>query len=135
MLSREYVHACGFSLGLERILVVMGERKMFPDFVTLDGPPQILATVWNAESLHDTLALARLLREGGFPVEVYPDADKIGKQMKYAASRQIRFAVIVGDDERAQGTVAVKDLKAGTQTVVPRSELVERIRSMCSRPK
>ena len=30
MFSGEQIPACGFSLGLERILVVMGERSMFP---------------------------------------------------------------------------------------------------------
>ena len=30
MFSGEQIPACGFSLGLERILVVMGERNMFP---------------------------------------------------------------------------------------------------------
>ena len=64
-----------------------------------------------------------LLRAGGLRVEVYPDADKIGKQMKYASSRGVRFATIVGDDERAAGTVMVKDLTTGEQTPVPRGEV------------
>jgi histidyl-tRNA synthetase len=121
MFSSESVPACGFSLGLERILVVMGERGMFPASVASSGA-DVLATVWNADALGDTLALARELRAGGLRVEVYPDADKIGKQMKYASSRGVRFATIVGDDERAQATVMVKDLTAGTQTPVARSE-------------
>jgi histidyl-tRNA synthetase len=50
--------------------------------------------------------------------------------MKYAGARGVRFAVIVGDDERTQGTVAVKDLASGTQTVVPRAEVPQRIRAL-----
>jgi histidyl-tRNA synthetase len=42
--------------------------------------------------------------------------------MKYASSRGVRFATIVGDDERAQATVMVKDLTDGTQSPVVRSE-------------
>jgi histidyl-tRNA synthetase len=122
MFSSESVPACGFSLGLERILVVMGERGMFPPEVAGAGA-DVLATVWNAEALSDTLALARLLRAAGIRVEVYPDADKIGKQMKYASSRALRFATIVGDDERAAGTVMVKDLTTGEQTPVARGEV------------
>ena len=120
MFSSESVPACGFSLGLERILVVMSERGMFPPAATRSGA-DVLATIWNAEALADTLALARLLRDGGLRVEVYPDADKIGKQMKYASSRGARFATIVGDDERGAGTVMVKDLTTGEQTPVPRT--------------
>ena len=58
MFSSESVPACGFSLGLERILVVMAERGMFPPEVTRAGA-DVLATVWNAEALADTLALAQ----------------------------------------------------------------------------
>jgi histidyl-tRNA synthetase len=128
MFSGESVPACGFSLGLERILVVMGERGMFPVAATRTGA-DVLATVWNAESLGDTLALARSLRDAGLRVEVYPDADKIGKQMKYAATRGLRFAAIVGDDERAKGSVMVKDLTSGEQTAVPRAEVTGWLRA------
>jgi histidyl-tRNA synthetase len=128
MFSSESVPACGFSLGLERILVVMGERGMFPPEVTRSGA-DVLATVWNAASMGDTLALARLLRAAGLRVEVYPDADRIGKQMKYASTRGVRFATIVGDDERAAGTVMVKDLTTGQQTAVPRVEAAAWLRT------
>jgi histidyl-tRNA synthetase len=116
------VPACGFSLGLERILVVMTERGMFPADVTTAGA-DVLVTVWNAETAAESLALARQLRASGLCVEVYPDADKIGKQLKYASSRHARFAVIAGDDERAKGTVMVKDLTSGEQAEVPTAGL------------
>jgi histidyl-tRNA synthetase len=128
MFSGESVPACGFSLGLERILVVMGERGMFPAAATRSGA-HVLVTVWNAESVADALALARTLRESGLRVEVYPDTDKIGKQMKYASSRGLRFAAIVGDDERANGTVMVKDLSAGAQEAVPRGQAADWLRA------
>ncbi len=116
------VPACGFSLGLERILVVMAERGMFPPEVSSSGP-DVLATLWNDQSIGDTLALARSLRAAGLRVEVYPEADKIGKQLKYASARGARFVTIRGEDERAQGTVTVKHLATGDQQVVPASEL------------
>ena len=47
---------------------------------------------------------------------VYPDADKIGKQIKYADSSGIPFVALLGGDEIAAGTVTVKDLAAQTQT-------------------
>jgi histidyl-tRNA synthetase len=54
-------------------------------------------------------------------VDVYPDADKLGKQFKYASSRNVPFVALVGDDERANGTVSVKDLRNGTQEIVARA--------------
>jgi histidyl-tRNA synthetase len=113
------VPACGFSLGLERIIVVMTERGMFPGSIGGTAADVLVAT-WSEQGREDALALARDLRSGGLHVEVYPDADRIGKQLKYASSRGISCVAIIGDDERAAGTVAVKNLRTGDQTVVPR---------------
>ena len=120
--------ACGFSLGLERILVVMTERGMFPDDVTASAA-DVLVTLWNAETVGESLTLARQLRAAGLRVEVYPDADKIGKQLKYASSRHARYAVIAGDDERAKGSVMVKNLdqrRAERSAARPTGRLVRR---------
>ncbi len=119
MFSGEDVPACGFSLGLERILVVMGERNMFPDTVTRAGA-DVLVTLFEGEPPGDALAVAASLRRGGLRVDVYPEADKIGKQLKFASSRGIRFAAIIGESERQAGTVTIKDLQAGGQEVISR---------------
>src|SRR6184192_1850803 len=58
------VPACGFSLGLERIIVVMTERNMFPAAVA-GSPVDILVTIWTDESRADAVALAAELRQGG----------------------------------------------------------------------
>lgn len=115
------VPACGISLGLERILVVMGERGMFPDALA-STPADVLVTLWNAERASESLAIAGELRATGLRVEVYPDADKLGKQFKYASERKIPFVVVAGDDELARGAVAVKNLASGEQTTVARAE-------------
>ncbi|MGE3844855.1 MAG: histidine--tRNA ligase [Vicinamibacterales bacterium] len=115
------VPACGFSLGLERILVVMTERGMFPAGLAT-APADVLVTIWNSAASDEALALAHELRTAGLRVEVFPEADKLGKQFRYAATRAIRFVTIVGDDEQASGQVAIKDLPAATQTVVARAE-------------
>ena len=48
---------------------------------------------------------------------VYPDADKIGKQIKYADTQRIPYVAILGGDEIANGTVTVKNLTAQTQNI------------------
>src|SRR5262245_62386087 len=77
------VPACGFSLGLERIIVVMTERNMFPAAVAR-GAVDIMVTLWNDQTRGDAIALATTLRRAGLSVEIYPEADKLGKQCKYA---------------------------------------------------
>jgi len=116
------VPACGFSLGLERILVVMAERNMFPASVA-NAAVDVMVTIWNHDTRADSLALAAQLREAGLRVDLYPEADKLGKQFKYASARRVPFVVILGDDERGRGEVAIKDLRSGDQTAVKRSEV------------
>jgi histidyl-tRNA synthetase len=123
------VPACGFSLGLERIIVVMSEREMFPAEL-VSSPADVMVTIWNEESVGESLALASELRAQGLRVDLYPEADKMGKQFKYASSRNIPFVAIVGDDERARGEVAIKDLRSGEQRSVKRSEVASAIRTV-----
>jgi histidyl-tRNA synthetase len=120
------VPACGFSLGLERIIVVMTEREMFPTAL-ISSPADVMVTIWNEDSVGESLALASELRSKGLRVDLYPEADKLAKQFKYAASRGVPFVVIVGDDERGSGEVAIKEMKSGEQRSVKRSDVASAI--------
>jgi len=122
------VPACGFSLGLERIIVVMTERGMFPAKVG-GAAVDVMVTMWNEDSRAEGLALAAELRRDGLRVDLYPEADKLGKQLKYAAGRSTPFVAILGDDERAKGMVSIKDMRSGDQHTVARGEAAEHIRS------
>ncbi len=121
------VPACGFSLGLERILVVMSEREMFPPQV-VTTPADVMVAIWNEETIGESLVLAQTLREQGLRVDLYPEADKLGKQFKYASSRGIPFVAVLGDDERAQGKVGLKEMTTGEQRAVSPSEIVTLVR-------
>lgn len=116
MFSNQSVPACGFSLGLERILLILEERGMFPD--QLEGQPQVLVTQFDADTQPASLALAHRLRAAGLRVDLYPDLDRYGRQFKYADERRIPFALLLGPDEIARSVVGVKDLASGDQTDV-----------------
>ena len=114
MFLGQSIPACGFSLGLERILVVMTERGMFPPSLATT-PADVMVSVFDAADSPHAMRIAAQLRQAGLRVFVYPDADKIGKQIKYADSRGIPFVAILGSNEVAGGTVTVKHLAAQTQ--------------------
>ncbi|HXI22269.1 MAG TPA: histidine--tRNA ligase [Pyrinomonadaceae bacterium] len=122
------VPACGFSLGLERIIVVMSEREMFPTAL-VSSPADVMVTIWNEDSVAESIALASELRSHGLRVDIYPEADKMGKQFKYASSRGIPYVAIIGDDERAKGEVAIKDMRSGDQRTVNRSDVTTAIQN------
>jgi histidyl-tRNA synthetase len=127
MFLGESLPACGFSLGLERIIVVMTERQMFPAAL-VSSPADVLMSIWDEASRAESVALAHELRDKGLRVDLYPEADKIGKQFKYASARGIPFVALIGDDERTRGEVAIKDLRSGDQRSVPRDQVAKLIR-------
>jgi histidyl-tRNA synthetase len=126
MFSSQDIPACGFSLGLERILVVMTERGMFPGSLALT-PADVMVATFDSSSAAHAMRVADDLRHEGLRVFVYPDADKIGKQIKYADGRGIPFVALLGDDEIKAGKVTVKDLAAQTQETHLQSEAGARI--------
>lgn len=121
------VPACGFSLGLERIIVVMTEREMFPRTLH-SSAADVMVTIWNEDSMADSVALARELRAEGLRVDLYPEADKLGKQFKYASSLGVRFVAVVGEEERARDEVSLKDMRLGEQRTLARDQLAATIK-------
>jgi histidyl-tRNA synthetase len=109
----------------------MHERGMFPGALGL-AAASVMVTIWDADSVANALRLAGELRAHGLRVELYPEADKIDKQIKYASSRGIRFITIEGQSETALGQVAVKNLTTREQQSVPRGRVAEYIRANLS---
>ena len=120
MFLGQNIPACGFSLGLERILVVMTERNMFPPTLATT-PADVMIAAFDPSGVGAAMGLAAVLREAGLRVFVFPDAEKIGKQIKYADSRGIPFVALLGEDEINAGTVTVKNLSAQTQATYDQS--------------
>jgi histidyl-tRNA synthetase len=128
MFLGEQIPACGFSLGLERILVVMNERNMFPADVSRSAA-DVLVTLFDAESAADALRLAAELRGAGVRADVYPEPDRLGKQFKYAASIRTPYVAIVGSEEREKNVVTIKDMTTGTQVSVRRADVAAHVTS------
>ena len=121
MFGKEQIPACGFSIGLERIIVVMTERGMFPLELQTNSA-DVFVTIWNAESIAESLKLANELRASGLRVTVYPEADKLAKQFKYASAINVPYVCVIGESELAESKVTVRKMANGEQEIVERSE-------------
>ncbi len=129
MFGKEQIPACGFSLGLERILVVMEERGMFPSEIAASRAADVMVTIWDEDSIVNSLKLARDLRKQGLRVTVYPEADKLGKQFKYADSTGIPFVCVLGDEEQKAGKVKLKNMTSGEEWTLKASEIGPRVKT------
>ncbi len=128
MFGKEQIPACGFSLGLERILVVMDERGMFPPEIAESAPADVMVTVWSEETLTESLRLANELRRSGLRVTLYPEPDKLGKQLKYADAIKVPYACILGESELAEGKVTMKNMQTGEQETIAREEVAGKVK-------
>ena len=127
--SKQSFPATGTSFGIERIIDVMEEFDMFPSTVGRTVT-QVLMTIFDDDLMEASLKLATQLRHGGIRTEVYFRPAKISTQMKYADTKGIPFAVILGSDELAMGTAAVRDLATREQENVPLDKIVEHIKQL-----
>ncbi|MDR0520335.1 MAG: histidine--tRNA ligase [Planctomycetaceae bacterium] len=120
--TKQELPGVGASLGLDRLISAMEELDMLEKKST---PVHVFLPFFAADRLTDYLKLAANLRSAGIGTEFYPEARKLGQQLKYADKRGFRFAVIVGEDEFAKGVCQIKDLKSGTSTECPIGELFQ----------
>ncbi len=127
MFGKEQIPACGFSLGLERILVVMEEKNMFPPEIAASNSADVMVTIWSEETISESLKLANELRDQVVRVVVYPEADKLGKQLKYADTIKVPWVCVLGESEIAEGKVTLKNMKTGDQEMFDRNEVASKI--------
>lgn len=124
------IPACGFSLGLERILVVMSENNMFPPHLGT-SPADVIVVIRDQteRAVMEAVALATDLRSAGIKTDLYPNHEaSLGHQFKYASSRKIPFAVAIADS--ASDEVIVRNLGTREELKVNRKDLVAKLREL-----
>ncbi len=124
MYAKQELPGVGASLGLDRLLAAMQELGMIEPVRT---PATVLIPYFAADRLHDYLRLAADLRQAGIGVEVYPEAKKLGVQLKYADRRGFRLALIIGDQEFTDGVCQLKNLTTGESQTISLSSGSEQV--------
>jgi histidyl-tRNA synthetase len=127
--TKQVLPGVGASLGLDRLIAAMEELK-HPLLTSQSTPAEVLVVQFDASRLGDYQRIARMLREAGLCVEVYPDAKKVGQQLAYAEKRGFRLAAIAGPSEFEQGVWKIKNLAKREEFAVPESEVVQRVREL-----
>jgi histidyl-tRNA synthetase len=105
----------GFAAGIERTVLLMKAQNV--PVPTPSAPPVFIAYLGDAARMHAVRSLARL-RESGIGAQIAMSGS-LKSQLRQADKRGARFAVIIGEDEIAQGMVTLRNLVLGTQEAVP----------------
>ena len=77
-----------------------------------------MVTVWSDETIAESVKFASELRAAGLRVTLYPEPDKLGKQIKYADSIKVPVVCVLGESELAENKVTVKNMTTGDQQIV-----------------
>ncbi|HEX3595641.1 MAG TPA: histidine--tRNA ligase [Polyangiaceae bacterium] len=119
--------AIGFAIGLERVLLAMGER---------DAPPPacVFIAPIGERAVSRGLVLARDLRDRGIRTEFDGRGGSLKSMLRRANALGARLCVLIGDSELDQGVVKVKDLAAHSEQAEPVDAAAERIAALVAAP-
>jgi histidyl-tRNA synthetase len=115
----------GFGLGLDRVVLALSELG---EAAAIESRPLAVVVGADPAATAARLRIATDLRAAGIAARAELAPRKLAKQIESAAKEHAHFAVIVGD-ELADGHVQLKDLEAGSQQLVPVTDLVQRLRA------
>lgn len=118
------VNACGFAFGVERLLPLVPQSDL-PTIALI----QALVIPVGLQNLPYALQVARTARMSGLRVEVDVTGHGIGAGLKLATKKEVRLALIVGDDEQQKNRVTLRDLVTGEELVIDIDSLAKNIAS------
>src|SRR5262249_41911591 len=109
LFRKEALPTVGASLGVERLIVIMEKRGMFPPELKRTVV-QVLVTVFGPDTGPASMGIASTLRAAGIKTELFMQDAKIGRQIGYADKKGIALVAILGPDELSRGEVKFKRL-------------------------
>jgi len=115
----------GVSFGIDRIYDVMAALELFP--AALATGSRVMLANFGGDNETYALHVLRQLREKGIAAEIYPDAVKFDKQMKYANKRGFAYVLLAGDEERQRQMVSLKNFSTGAQEMLTPEQAMDRL--------
>ena len=117
----------GISIGLTRLFYVLDEQGLLnPELPSAPADALVLPMTQEPGA---AISLAEQLRAAGIRVQFYAEQKKFKQKMSYADKLGVPYAVLLGEDEIAQGKCSVKDMRSGEQVTVTAEEAAQIIKN------
>ncbi len=116
----------GISIGLTRLFYVLDEQNLLNP--ALSGAAADVLVLPMTADPGPAITLAQQLRAEGIRVQLYAEQKKFKQKMSYADKLGVPYAVLLGEDELAQGLCSVKDMRSGNQVTVTPAEAAQLIK-------
>lgn len=117
----------GISFGVDRIYDVLEELDLYPE--THASSLQVMIANFGSETTAPGITLMNTLRALDINTELYPDNAKMKKQMTYANNKGVPYVVVIGSEEIANETYALKNMVTGEQESLKMDDLISKIKN------
>ncbi len=121
----EGMSGVGISFGADRIYDVLEHFECFPEESRVGS--KVMIVQMDAEGVDDALKLLQALRKSGVDAELYPEASKLKKQLKYAADIGVQFVAMRGEKERVSNVWTLRNMTTGDQAEYTIEELLKQM--------
>lgn len=109
----ENISGVGISFGFDRICLVLESLNLYPSLE--EDCTEVLFCNFGSDEASYCMSLLKDLRAKGVKSEIYPSAAKMKKQMQYAHNKNVKYVILVGENEMKSNTLSVKKMFDGTQ--------------------
>jgi histidyl-tRNA synthetase len=123
-LGGPHVPGVGFGMGLERVLIALGDEGIAPPE---EPPVAVYVVALGGPAREAGEALVGRLRAAGLPADAAYEERPLKAQLKQADRADASFAAILGDAELAAGTVTLRRMADGEQEAVPLDDVATRV--------
>lgn len=117
------ISGVGISFGADRIFDVLNQLDLYPESSIIST--QVLFVNFGDKEIDYILPVIQKFRSEGISSELYPESDKMKKQMSYANSNKIPYVVIVGENEMNEKKITLKNMISGEQQLLTVEECIE----------
>jgi histidyl-tRNA synthetase len=127
--GKRSIPATGVAGGIERLLISLEKADVLPKHKEVGT---VFVAAVNDEVRQHTLSIAAKLRDARIPSDVDVKRKSLAKQLEYANSLGIPYALIVGPQELKSGQLKLRDMKKRTEETLTLDEIITRISRMPS---
>lgn len=119
------VSGVGISFGADRIFDVLNQLDLYPKD-SVQGTKVLFVNFGDSESDYILPIISRF-RQQAISSEIYPESAKMKKQMSYADSNHIPYVAIIGEEEKSQNKIMLKDMQTGVQELLDIQDCINKL--------
>ncbi len=117
------VSGVGISFGADRIYDVIEELDLFPK--NAQDSLKLLFIALDTDAHKFAFGCINQVRNAGINADIYPEAAKIEKQLKFAKGRNAQYIAIIGDDAADPKAIKLRNTETREQQLVSIEALID----------